>query len=438
MRRIIKSLIKLHYAVLVLCLAAVLFLADTQEVSAQEKLKIPYLIKVNREYNTITVYETDEAGKYTIPIKAMICSVGKTGKTIRGTFQTKAKYRWKALLGNVWGQYSTRIVGGILFHSVYYYRNGDPASLATTEYNKLGTAASHGCIRLTVKDAKWIYDNCAVGTTVVIYDDRKSPGPLGKPETIKISTAIRWDPTDPSDQNPYKDKLPKITGAKNITVAWGDEIDLLKGVIAKSSLGTNITTLLSVEGTINTFIPGEYEVIYSVTDVLDRIGIKKITVTVEECKLIPELKGIIDKVVGEGIVIDIEYALSEVEAYCTDVEIDKTDIEVTIEEIREDEYYISYYLSFGQSPTVTEYATIFVDREAPTFIGIADRLIEFGVVPDETYALTDITISDNYSEMNNSDIAITIEVNLDGSYLITYKAVDEVGNEAIEQALFHN
>jgi len=438
MRRIIKRLVKLQFAVLILCLAAVLFLADMQEVSAQEKDKMPYLIKVNREYNTITVYETDEAGKYTIPIKAMICSVGRNGKTIQGTFQTKAKYRWKALLGDVWGQYSTRIVGGILFHSVYYYRNGDSASLATMEFNKLGTAASHGCIRLTVMDAKWIYDNCAVGTTVVIYDDKKSPGPLGKPETIKIPIAIRWDPTDPNDQNPYKDKLPKITGAKNFTVAWGDEIDLLKGVIAKSSLGTNITTLLSVKGTINTFIPGEYEVIYSVTDVLDRIGIKKITVTVEECNLILELKGICDKVVGEGIVIDREYAISEVEAYCNDIEIDNKDIEVTFEEINDGEYYISYYLSYGQSATITEYATIIIDSDAPTFLGITDRLIEYGVVLDDTYALKDITISDNYTEMVNLDITITIDKNLDGSYLITYKAVDEVGNEAIEQALFHN
>ena len=34
----------------------------------------------------------------------------------------------------------------------------------------LGQKASHGCIRLKVKDAKWIYDTCPEGTTVVIQE----------------------------------------------------------------------------------------------------------------------------------------------------------------------------------------------------------------------------------------------------------------------------
>ncbi|HAH78565.1 MAG TPA: L,D-transpeptidase, partial [Ruminococcaceae bacterium] len=34
--------------------------------------------------------------------------------------------------------------------------------------DKLGEPASHGCIRLPVEDAKWIYDNIPEGTKVVI------------------------------------------------------------------------------------------------------------------------------------------------------------------------------------------------------------------------------------------------------------------------------
>ena len=34
----------------------------------------------------------------------------------------------------------------------------------------LGRKASHGCIRLKIDDAKWIYDNCPYGTTVVIQE----------------------------------------------------------------------------------------------------------------------------------------------------------------------------------------------------------------------------------------------------------------------------
>lgn len=72
-----------------------------------------------------------------------------------------------------------------------------------------GTSASAGCIRLTVEDAKWIYDNCKAGTTVEFYSS-EDPGPLGKPETMKITEYEEyrdWDPTDASENNPWKSAL---------------------------------------------------------------------------------------------------------------------------------------------------------------------------------------------------------------------------------------
>lgn len=68
-----------------------------------------------------------------------------------------------------------------------------------------GTSASAGCIRLTVQDAKWIYDNCKSGTTVEFYSSNE-PGPLGKPESAKIEEyeELRdWDPTDSDENNPW-------------------------------------------------------------------------------------------------------------------------------------------------------------------------------------------------------------------------------------------
>ena len=118
---------------ILLIMAATLVLTGTQRISAAEQKNSPYLIKVNRHYNTITIFEQDETGEYTVPIKAMTCSVGSYSRTIKGTFSLKEKYRWKALMGDVWGQYDSRIVGGILFHSVYYYENGNPATLATAQ-----------------------------------------------------------------------------------------------------------------------------------------------------------------------------------------------------------------------------------------------------------------------------------------------------------------
>ena len=50
-------------------------------------------------------------------------------------FNTPAKYRWKELRGNVHGQYSTRIVGKVLFHAVPYSKQ-DNSTLLYRSYNK--------------------------------------------------------------------------------------------------------------------------------------------------------------------------------------------------------------------------------------------------------------------------------------------------------------
>jgi hypothetical protein len=55
--------------------------------------------------------------------------------------------------------------GEFLFHSVAMDKNG---KVIEEEAKKLGQKASHGCLRLTLPDAKWIYDHIPVKTKVVI------------------------------------------------------------------------------------------------------------------------------------------------------------------------------------------------------------------------------------------------------------------------------
>lgn len=156
-----------------------------------------YYIRVNRTMCTVTVYAQDGKNGYIIPVKRFACSVGlPSTPTPKGTYHTLNKYRWHTLMGPSYGQYCTQVVRGIYFHSVAGY-NMTSYNLKASDYNKLGSPASHGCIRLCVRDAKWIYDNCGLGTTVNIYDS-VDPGPLGKPSTIKIPSWQNWDPTDPN------------------------------------------------------------------------------------------------------------------------------------------------------------------------------------------------------------------------------------------------
>ncbi len=150
------------------------------------------VIKVNQGTNCITIYRGNT------PIKSLQCSVGLNGATPNGTFRILDKLRWHELMGPSWGQYCSHITSDILFHSVPYNRAYDPRSLSITAYNNLGVAASHGCIRLNCASAKWLYDNCPIGTKVIIFRGTSANDPLGRPYVAPIRDGIAIDPTDPN------------------------------------------------------------------------------------------------------------------------------------------------------------------------------------------------------------------------------------------------
>ncbi|MBE7002697.1 MAG: hypothetical protein E7425_00220 [Ruminococcaceae bacterium] len=166
----------------------------------------PYYIMVNRKMSTVTVYTLDENGYYTVPVRAMLCSTGTPQHaTPKGNCAIGRKYRWHQMLGGVYAQYLSQFRGSCLFHSVCYARPKSD-TLLPGYYDALGSPASHGCVRLQTEDAKWIYENCAEGTYVTIYDSN-DPGELGKPEKMVpapgATNACRWDPTDPEPENPW-------------------------------------------------------------------------------------------------------------------------------------------------------------------------------------------------------------------------------------------
>ena len=150
--------------------------------------KDTYVIKINREACCVTIYRDG------VPVKAMACSPGDATPT--GTFSIGGQWRWNTLMGGVQGQYCSQISGNVLFHSVLF-TDRNPRTLITSSFNNLGKRVSHGCVRLRVVDAKWIFDNCPPGTKIIIYNSA-DPGPLGKPDYGTIPGGQTWDPSDPS------------------------------------------------------------------------------------------------------------------------------------------------------------------------------------------------------------------------------------------------
>ncbi len=62
--------------------------------------------------------------------------------------------------------YWTQFSGNYLFHSVLYARTATPQYIRD---GRLGMNLSHGCVRLDVNCAKWIYDRIPFGTRVYTY-----------------------------------------------------------------------------------------------------------------------------------------------------------------------------------------------------------------------------------------------------------------------------
>lgn len=148
-------------------------------------------------------------GKWEVE-RIMICSGG--WDTPLGTFRITDQYVYHALQESR-GQYCSRFTKGCLFHSVPILDEANTiekghSNMKTPYYKRLGTYASHGCIRMLVKDAKWIYDNCKPGTKVII-SRKAGPVPPEPPALLEgepyQKNGLGWDPTDPDEGNPYRE-----------------------------------------------------------------------------------------------------------------------------------------------------------------------------------------------------------------------------------------
>lgn len=145
----------------------------SDNVKKSEGYVFPYLLIVDISDQRVHVRGWDGNG-YDKNVGSMICSTGKDATpTPKGTYQAWGRtgledgvwYYFKTF--NCYAKYAYGVVGGILFHSVTYSKD---KKLNRGSLNNLGRKASHGCIRLEEDKAKWIYQNCPNGTTVIIRE----------------------------------------------------------------------------------------------------------------------------------------------------------------------------------------------------------------------------------------------------------------------------
>lgn len=183
-----------------------------------------YYIEVSLAAQIVYIYDIDEVGNKGALAKAILCSTGKAdsptplGKWIildNGMEHLvenawgASRYQFEYLSGISYGQYMSRLwkvesnehgeesfgPSDFLFHSAPYYAI-DKNRLMTEEWNKLGTPASAGCIRMNASDAKWIYDYVAAYSYVYTIEGTPDPELWAALKLANLPLNVTKDPTD--------------------------------------------------------------------------------------------------------------------------------------------------------------------------------------------------------------------------------------------------
>ncbi|MCR3758568.1 L,D-transpeptidase [Clostridium felsineum] len=97
-------------------------------------------------------------------INTFECTSGSSETpTITGHFYVEGKGLAFKTENDVVCKYYTQIHGNYLFHSILFDKNGNVVD------GTLGASLSHGCVRLALQNAKYIYDTVPMGTGIWIF-----------------------------------------------------------------------------------------------------------------------------------------------------------------------------------------------------------------------------------------------------------------------------
>ncbi len=133
-----------------------------RRVAQQAASKSDYCLIVDRSLNRVGIYRGNSGARE--PVRVVYCATGVNNATPTGQYYLGG--RGRSFSGdNYTCYYFTSFIGSkYLFHSVLYKK--DTMEILN---GKLGKQLSHGCIRLNIDDAKWIFSYLPAGTGVVIY-----------------------------------------------------------------------------------------------------------------------------------------------------------------------------------------------------------------------------------------------------------------------------
>ena len=189
--------------------------ASSAAKPAYEPTPLPYFFEVDVANQAVKVWKYNRSTKdYSDLDRAFICATGtKRYPSPLGTFTLSGR-RAAHCKFPTWGggeaRWWTKITDEIAFHSVLYGDSSNDFSLKVSSFKGLGNRGSHGCIRLTVADAQWIYEHAKAGMKVWIHDDAKADPELKaivKPGALNEKTMMPYVTPPPPEEYWYDNTI---------------------------------------------------------------------------------------------------------------------------------------------------------------------------------------------------------------------------------------
>jgi len=252
----LKRILGLVLAIILLC--AVFSPAPTY---AYDELKNTdpnkYYILLDLKNQFVTVFEQDELGKYTKVVRRFICTTGRTKidpeipddkgtPTPKGVYKIGGRERFGkfAAFGGTYARYWTQIVGGVYFHSIMFSRR-DLDTMQSSAFRNLGNNVSHGCVRLYVEDAKWLYYYACPGTTIEVSTNE----PKNRDITKMLKTQMPFSEYDDFQKTFYD--TPALSNPKAWVVKESADMRTGNGsndrTVKRLDIGTEVEVLQTAE-----------------------------------------------------------------------------------------------------------------------------------------------------------------------------------------------
>lgn len=253
----IKKIFFLLAAVIMLCGIVIM----PRPALAYDELKNTdpdkYYILLDLKNQIVTVFEKDDNGKYTKVVRRFTCTSGRTEldpldpedkgtPTPKGLWKIGGRERFGEFtaFGGTFAQYWTQIVGGVYFHSIMYSKR-DVDTMQSGAFRRLGSRGSHGCVRLYVEDAKWLYYYACPGTTINVSTSEESNRDMAK----LLKTKMSFKEYNEFQKNIYDE--PELTNPS----AWivKEDADIRTGngsndhIVKRLPIGTEVEVLQIAE-----------------------------------------------------------------------------------------------------------------------------------------------------------------------------------------------